>query len=830
MRHRPGRAVLTLLSIAIGMAAIVAVSLGTATTQQAYRRMYEELAGRAALQVTAQGGGGFEEGLAARLRQVAGVQAAVPSVQRLTVLRFRGKRVNVLMMGIDPSQDRQIRDYQLRAGRYFQSEHDQGALLGASFAAGAGIHVGDELKLMTPRGWPPLKRVKVVGLLAASGVGGFNQGGVLFLPLGLAERDFVFPGRINTIDLVLKSGADARTVAAKVGKILPAGLEIHPPARRTAMAEKTLVSVRQGLRFASDFAVALAVIIIVNTLLMNISERRGQLAILRAVGATRGQIVRMLLTEGLVFGICGTVLGCLLGAGGGYLLMRGVTRLYTSLPPPITFTPFAFLLAAGLGPALAVVAAVIPALMATRISPLEAMRPPVASGDSRAPRWLTWSGLAVVVVAGGLSAAGVRGWLPIAAVVPLAVVSMVSIVLLIPWLLTPLGRAAAWLLNPWLRLEGRLAERQTRRRPVRTALTMGVLYLAVSMGIGEGTAIINNIGDVRSWFRQTMLADFVIRGSAPNPATGQTVELPLSLVDQVRKVPGVASVGTIRFLTARAAQHQVYVIVSSFSGPSLGLDLYHASPQYVRRKLLHGEVVIGTVLAHRAGLGVGDKIAIETRQGVKKFRIAALAIDYMTGGYVVFMSRAAAKPLFHVRGVDALLIQAAPSDLSQVYAALARIARQHGVMLYSFAQLSRKLDVILAGLVGGLWGILVLSFVVAAFGIANTLSMNVIEQTRELALLRVVAMTRRQVRKMVLSQAGLIGLIGVVLGMCSGVASAYLITRSMMPLVGYPVPFVLHPILFVGCFAGAMLLVLLASWAPAERAARLDLLAALQYE
>ena len=152
------------------------------------------------------------------------------------------------------------------------------------------------------------------------------------------------------------------------------------------------------------------------------------------------------------------------------------------------------------------------------------------------------------------------------------------------------------------------------------------------------------------------------------------------------------------------------------------------------------------------------------------------------------------------------------------------------MLLQSFAELSRNLDALLDRLVGGLWGILVLGFVVAAFGIANTLSMNVLEQTRELALLRVVAMTRGQVRRMVLAQAALIGLIGVVLGMGSGVVTAYVISLSMVTMLGYPIAFALHPWLFAGCFLGTMILVLLASLLPAERAARLDLLIALQYE
>jgi putative ABC transport system permease protein len=151
-------------------------------------------------------------------------------------------------------------------------------------------------------------------------------------------------------------------------------------------------------------------------------------------------------------------------------------------------------------------------------------------------------------------------------------------------------------------------------------------------------------------------------------------------------------------------------------------------------------------------------------------------------------------------------------------------------MLHSFADLSRMLDRMMGGVIGGLWAILILGFVVAAFGIANTLTMSVLEQTRELALLRVVAMTRNQVRRLVLSQAAMIGLMGLGLGLLAVIGTSYAISRSMMPLLGYPVDFVLHPWLLLGCLGFGLTLVLIAALLPAERAARLDLLIALQYE
>ena len=135
MRRRPGRALLTLLSIAIGMAAIVAVSLGTATTRQAYQRMYEKMAGRAALQVTAEGSGTFPETLAAGIGQVAGVKAAVPSVQRRTLLCFQGKAFRPADDG--DRSGRRRRGPRLRAAAradFLSGKTDNGVLLEAGFA------------------------------------------------------------------------------------------------------------------------------------------------------------------------------------------------------------------------------------------------------------------------------------------------------------------------------------------------------------------------------------------------------------------------------------------------------------------------------------------------------------------------------------------------------------------------------------------------------------------------------------------------------------------------------------------------------------------------
>ncbi len=833
LRRNPGRSLLTLLSIAIGIASVVAVSLATATTRQAYQRMYEEIAGRAALEITGPANVGFPEEVAETVALVPGVQAAVPSYQRATRIIFEHKYLALIAMGIDPDHDSDAREYELREGRFLTSDDSDSGLLEAGFASGAGIHVGDKVKFQSAKihKLGHLGTITIVGLLAPRGPAAFNKGGALFVPLKFAQRYLGDAGKINTVDIVLADGADEERVAARIRAILPPGLDVHPPASATQLAKGTTTEIQWGLSLASVFAVVLTFIIIVNTFLMNVSERRPQIAVLRAVGATRRQVVGMLLREALVLGILGTLLGCAMGLAGGHLLMVAVTRLYVSAPPPASLSPLPLVSAIVFGPVVSLLAAAVPAWLTTRVTPLEAMQPDVARDGSGVPRWMPICGAGLLIVVAGLLEASIRGWLPPWLSIVLGALAVALFVLVIPALLRSLVAVTGGLLRLLGLARIPLAQRQVVRRPVRNALTIGVVYVAMSIGIGLGSIITTTVGDVRTWYRQTLQGDFFLRVAFPNNTTGESVLVPDALEAEVGSIPGVTSVDTMRFFNTRVGDRAVVVVSREFPDPDPPIALYHADPHEVRRRLLQGEAVIGTKLAQQLRVKPGDEIEVDTtRQGKQKLRVAALAIDYMVGGEIMFIARTTAEKLFDIRGVNTIMVMARPDSLAAVHDALAQIARRDQLMLHSFADLSRMLDRMMGGVIGGLWAILALGFVVAAFGIANTLTMSVLEQTRELALLRVVAMTRRQVRRFVLSQAAIIGLIGLGLGIVAGIGTAYAISLSMMPLLGYPVDFPWHPWLVSGGLGFGLILVLIAALGPAERAARLDLLIALQYE
>lgn len=837
IKSRPGRAALTLISVVIGVAAVVSVAMSTITTRRAYDQMYQTLTGRAAVEVVSKAGQPFEDGIVDTLAERPDVQAAIPIIQQQTNLFYdvptrdpeaeNGKhtdKVRALAMGIDPDRDSKARDYKLVEGTFF--EGTKGALLEKDFAHSMNIKVGDEIRMHTTRIRPD--KLKVVGLLAPEGAASLRQGAI-FLHIKNAQRLYGLKNKIDAVHLVPKDLAHSEELLTSVSGTLPEDLMARKPASRSQLSEETLQTPQQGLELASALSLIVAMFIILNTFLMNVSERRRQFAILRAVGATKGQIRGMLMWEGLLLGLIGTALGMLLGLGGALYLTHMMERLFQASLPTLYISPLPFVLGAIMGVGVSLVATYIPALLASRVSPLEGLRP-VSQGDLEGfPGWVGVLGVILLMIAGALLTAFMKGMLLRSVPVVAAVLAVLGFVLVIPALVEPLSRLVAALLRPILKVEGDLAQRQLLRRRVRTVLTTGVLFVAMAFGIGLGTTFVNNANDVRLWFDRTVVADFIVRAMIPDLATGESAQIPQSLGEEIAKIPGVYQVTSARFATISIGDKGAVLIARSFDDPNeLPLDLREGNRDQIYKQLLAGDVVVGTVLAHRLNLKAGQDIEI----GDKKFRIAGTANEYIGGGLAVYIDQNVARDKLGITGVDGYGVKAERSALFKVEVTLKDLVEKHGngLMLQTWADMRRMVDAKVNGIIGGLWVLLALGFIVAGFGIANTLTMNVLEQTRELGMLRIVAMTRSQVRKMILSQAAIMGFIGLVPGTIVGAGIAYLFNRAGEGEFGRSITFTLHPMMFFGALLAAYVIVIIAAWLPAQRAARLQLTEALRYE
>ncbi|MCC7339414.1 MAG: ABC transporter permease [Pirellulaceae bacterium] len=825
VRSRPSRVALTVLSIAIGVGAVVAVLLATTTSRQAQREMLAATSGKADLELVSDAPSGFSYDIVAIVRETAGVELAAPSINRVAVIFAGERKARAQVFGIDPRIDQQVRDYNVVSGRL--SEKFDEILLDQSFAQSLEVSVGQSVKILARGG---LQEYRVVGLVRPAGTA-IALGSAAYLVLPAAQSAFKTAGQIDQIQVVVKPDADVATVEQQLSQSLPKGVTLRIPRTTSDMAQETLFATENGLRMAIAFAVLIAIFIIYNTFEMTVGERRRQLGILRAIGATRGQVMWMILRESLWLSVLGAIAGCFLGVWGAGLLNQVTEQIMRVTLPGATLTLLPFVVAVALGIAISLLGALAPARRASRVEPLEAMRAIEVHHNDELIRRATPLGFILFFLGLVLLWLTTSNWFPLGTDIAAVVAMLLGCVLLIPVLLTSVASGLARGLSWFLGVEAKLAQKQLTRHIGRTTLTVGVLFIAISTSAGMAGNVLDNVQNITNWYSRAIIADFFVRASMPDLATGAAADLPEETGEQLKEIEGIKSLDPMRFVNAQSGEQTVLLIVRSFLGdPDKFFDLVDGNPADTAVGLRSGKVVLGSVLSERLGIGVGDQIPLETADGTVQLDVVATANDYLAGGLTIYMIRDEASKLLGVSGVDAYVVQAEPGKLAEVEKALREYCQAHGLLLQSYADLVQYIDTMINGVIASLWMLLGLGCVIATMGLVNTLTMNILEQTREIGMLRTVAMTRGQVRRMIFAQATLLGVIGLIPGAAAGVLVSWAIGLSSQAVLGHEVTYQFRPGLVLGCLLVGLLVVMLSSLIPAERAARLKLASALHYE
>jgi putative ABC transport system permease protein len=830
LRQRPSRPILTLLSIVIGVGAVVAVTIASGTTHRAFDQIFKTVAGQASLQITTPVGTNFDERIVAKIREVPGVEVVAPLMSRYTKLVVskegeKDKYFTITALGVDPAVDREVHDYEITDGKSLSE--GAGVLLEANFAKIQGIKVGDPVEFTSREAG--YVDTTVIGLYSSNEIASGGAGAPMYLPLLAVQNYWHSRGLINSAQVKTAPNADEKEVEKAIAALLPKGVLVEPPPTRSAMAEELALSTEQGMRLARGFSLLVAVFIITNTFLINVTQRRRQIGIMRAIGATRSQISGMMYREALLMGVVGTILGSLLGIFAAHYLSVAMGTLYQSELPPIELHAYPFLIGAACGLGISLLAAILPSRKASHLSPLEAMRDVLPEEIEGVQSWMTGLGAALVVVGASVMVGCILGEVATLHSVWAAISMLAGAVLLLPIALKPLSAIVMFFMRLIVPVESKLARLQLLRHRTRTTLTVGVVFLAAATGVGLANSVMDTVYDVQSWYHKAIVADFFLRGSEPSMATGLAPDLPDGVGDEVKKIDGIKAIDATRLGTIKTHGETASLVSRDHTEPGPpDLDVVSGNLETLRDDFKNGAVALGSVFAQRAHLKVGDKFTLETSTGEKSFPVAAIVNDYQQGGLTIHMERAVARLDLGYDGVSGYIIKTEKDKLDHVRQQLEEIARKNGLQVETSADIREKIDRRMSGVVGSLWAMVVLGLMVSAVGVTNTLTINVLEQTRELGLLRIVAMTQNQVRKTILTQAVIVSLLALIPGIAAGVAVAYLINFAMMPTLGHSVHFGLHPTLIFGGFAAGLTVVAVAAWFPANRAAKLDLLEALR--
>lgn len=825
-RNRPGRPLAAAAAVAVAVGAVVATWAAADASRAGYRKLADTLAGLPVIDVTARDGGRFAAQSVPRLVDIPGVRAVVPLFYRPTLLRVGERRLREVAVGVDARALVAAGLVSLEAGE--PCVEDDEVVLDATLARGLGVGVGGEVLFFARR---RIARMRITGLAATSSLRWFAEGATVVVDIQVLEGMSLSTAEVDRVRVVLAAEGDRAAVLAAVSRRLPDTLAADTPVGRASMAEDVLHSANLGLDFVTALTLAMAWFIVGNAMLMNVAERRRGLSLIRLLGGTGRQVRRLVTVEAAILGGLGAAVGVVVGLVAARPIAAGITRALNADGAAVIH-PLLVPLAVVIGIGIAVGAAWWPARQATAADLLDGLSAAPPEPPRGSSRGLVVTAVAMLVVTAVAETLMTYGLLPPRASVVSGVAMLLAFVALTPFLLIPLVRLLGRLVPERWRVEGALAVEQIVRNPIRTALTAGVLVVAVSNAIGLGHAIRDSVEDVLGWYGKMLKADWVLtQAGALSASREERSNASQAMEAEVRQLPGVATVEGIGVATGRIPGGVCVVLARDLppTGP-LPLQPVGATEADVRAALDRGEAVAGTVLAQRTGLKPGDDVIVEVFGRKMPVRIAALVVDYSSGGASLMLRRDAARRLFGLETADVLLVTAAPGAAAGLEPPLQRIAKERSMLLRSFAELRGFIDTIVSGVVGSLWSILALGFVVGSLGVANTVAMSVMEQKRSLGLLRAVGMRRGQVLRMVILQSMLLGVAAGLVGLVAGLSTAVFIQFVSQPLLGHPLAIRIRPDVVAASLAAAVLVTAAAAWLPARRAVRLDLLEAMAAE
>jgi putative ABC transport system permease protein len=786
LRTHPWQLGLAILGIALGVAVAVSIDLANGSALRAFGLATEAVSGRATHQILG-GPSGLPDDLYRRLRVDVGARRTAPIVEGDVALWGRGGDVpdrggrSLHLLGIDPFVDNDFRPYLSSSDRHESRARDAlsraadlvgrsgTAVIAVSTARELGIEIGRDLAIEVS-GQP--RTLTIVGLLQpADPASARALDGLLVTDIATAQETLGAVGRLTRIDLIVGDDAPGRALLARIGQALPAGTDLVTAGSQAGATARMILAFQWNLAALSLLALVVGMFLIYQTMTFSVVQRRPLIGSLRALGVTRGEIFALVMSEALVIGVVGTVLGVGFGFGMAQGLLRLVTRTINDLyfvlsVREVVLDPLTLAKSVLLGIGATALAALPPALEATAAPPRVVMsRASLESSARRRAHRAGWLGL-LVLAAGGIVLA-----VPAGIVVGFVglLVLMVGCALVTPaaalGLLRPLHRVAGAAFG----LLGRLATRSIVAALSRTSVAMAALMIAVAAAIGVGVMIASFREAVTAWLEGTLRADVYI--SAPSLVGSRPdATLDPELVARLAATPGVARASTSRG-----------VVVQSPRGPAqvVALDVDPSRPPRWRFRsggdagVWDGDaVIVSEPFANRHG--VRATVRLSTDHGGRDFRVAGVFYDYGSSAGVVVMSRRTYDGAWNDRRISGLALEAAPGvDINALVAAVRERAAGGPRLLVRSNRALREASMEIFDRTFAITGVLrTLSLVVAFVGMLAALMSLSLERAREIGVLRALGLTPRQVWGLVTAQTGVIGLLAGVLAVPSGLLLA----------------------------------------------------------
>lgn len=845
-----GRALLVIGGVAVGTTLIVAVDLVNRSVLDGFEMRMREIAGPADLTIQLGIGEiGFPEEIADSLSDGDEVAAAVPMVRgtlELLVAASPASGIVLHLFGVDLVAEQALARYGTRLVTERRDASEalvdiRSIFLSERVAADHGLSVGDAVRVSSPRG---LVALTLRGLLEPQGFARAYGGDVAVMDIAAAQWLLDKEGRVDQINVLLADDVDPAVAALQISRRLPETLRVSSPEIHLADYASVVSSFQAMLSALSLLCLVTGIYVIYNTTTTAAIQRTPTMAELRLLGASRGMLYRLMLAESFVLGALGSLLGAAVGVPLARLLAGTITGSMGVIFQ-LRF-PFEHLAVDGARLAWLIIAGVVTAVFASAfaarrmsgLDPLAQLRGgvdavPAQPSSTRLVAW--WAVLLAVSICAfvledlyhSIAWGNFGSTLWNASVIVIATPIVMAVAAPGTEALSRLGGAA-----------GRVAAASVFRAPARTGVTTAAIALILTIATILSSLVLSCRESLRSYFEGVLRADLTVSAVTTE---GGWLETPLSrsLAFELEAIDGVAAVETARGLSGQVYRDTRIGILALSDG------LFDASrvpggwhrqgdPFEAEGALIGGSgALLSESLSDRFDLNLGDVIELDSPRGVVDLDVVGVVPDYLSDRGSVILHRDVLSQWWSDESVNRLLVSVAPSADPAVVRG--RILRELGSRYRLKVLELRDLLAYHTGLIDEAFAVMnsvqLLIVIVAIAGILDLLVSRIVERRRELGVWRLIGANHRLLRNSVVLEATTIGLIGIVLGLLTGLVTAWLWVRvHFRELLGYYVDF--H---FAGGAAAwyallVLVMSLLAGYLAASGAIRLPLLEAIRDE
>ena len=839
------RAALTGVAIVLGVAMISGTFVLTDTIKAAFSTVFTTVYSKTDAVITGKVAFGnsnssnnlppsFPESLLGKVRNLSGVAQADGGISDEAHLVGRDGKVIAsggapgLAFSVHAHGDQRFNPLTLVSGTWPAGPHE--IAIDAHTASKDDFKVGQSIGVVA-RG--PLTDYKIAGIVEIGGVSSLGGATISVFDFPTAQKIFHKEGKLDTINIAAAHGTSPQQLVDEVKPILPPTAEVRTAAGQAAQATKDtngfLSIINDFLLAFGGVALFVGTFVIANTLSITIAQRTRELATLRTLGASRRQVLLSVLLEALVIGILASITGLFLGLALAKALNALFVHFGIDLPQAGTvFATRTIVVALVVGILVTLLAALRPAIRATRVPPISAVREGAVLPTSRFARFSVQAALltiggAVALMLVGLFVGGLSTTQRLLALGVGAAAVFIGVAMLAKTLVPPLARVLGWPATRMGGAAGELARGNSMRNPQRTASTASALMI--------GLALVTLVSVLASGLKTTFnnAVNSVFKGDYALTATDNFSPISITSEQALRKVPGVNVVAAVRAGDGKAFGHRINVTaVNGDISRVIVVDWEHGS-QSTPGELGHNGAFVAKSYAKDHNLTIGSPIAVEVPSGktlhlVLKGIFAPPKGGSPYGDVTISQQRFDAEyqnpqNLYAFVDIDGGVTDANTAKLS------AALNDFPDAKIASASEFKKNQEQGINTLLNLLYVLLSLSILISLFGIVNTLVLTVFERTRELGMLRAIGMTRRQVRRMIRHESIITALIGAALGIPVGVALALMVGKA----INYPAFTIPWGTLIVFVIA-AIIAGLVAAIIPARRAGKLNVLQALQYE